>query len=146
MGVGYYFIIPEGRNEGSLFLLHNHTDTISARHIGTGAMSEKNRTKTESETKDEQKRNNISPPFVFLCLLAGILVFGDYSLATFSDILDRWIVALFFLITPLTLVGIACGLPYYRNKDMVVCGLLVNVFLWITSLTAIIADLCYHFR
>ena len=112
-------------------------------------MSEKKRTKTESEIKDGQKRNNISPPFILLCLLAGVLTFvilNTDSLPLGSDdVFDRWIAAFYFLIIPLILMGIACGLPYYRNKDMVVFGLLLNVFLWITSLIAMIADLCYHF-
>ena len=111
-------------------------------------MSEKNRTETESEAKDERKRNYISPPIVLLCLLAGVLIFlscMDCSLTTSDDVRDRWITAFYFLIVPLTLIGIAFGAPYYRNKDIVVAGLLLNVFFWITSLIGMIADLCYHF-
>ena len=113
-------------------------------------MSEKNRTKTESEIKDEQKRNHISPSCVLLYLLAGVLAFlilnmDCLPLVSGDDVRDRWIAAFYFLIIPLTLMGIACGLPYYKNKDAVVFGLLLNVFLLITCLIIKIADLCYHF-
>ena len=105
-------------------------------------MSEQNRIKDEPEIKGEQKRNNVSLPSILACLLLGILILVilnmDHSPLLGDDVFDRRYVTFYFIIFPIILMGFACGLPYYRYKDIVIFGLLLNVFVWITGLIAMI--------
>lgn len=107
--------------------------------------------KTELATESKSKRKSVDwisdGLCVFLYLFACALCVNFFLLAeraggrvvitgSLREIFDCWSEQGYRFAIPLILMGIACGLPFFRRKILVVSGLFLNVFFWIGGLLA----------
>lgn len=107
--------------------------------------------KIELPTEHKSRRNQIDwisgVLCVFLCVSACALCVNFFLLTeraggrvvvtgSLREVFGGWLEQGYRFAIPLVLMGIACGLPFFRHKIMVVAGLLLNVFFWIGGLVA----------
>lgn len=95
---------------------------------------------TESGIECGQRKR--SKLYVFLCWLACIQVltlagfkFGLAGIPALGPVFCVFWTALGYpFILPLTFMGIACGLPRYKDRNKIQTMLLLNVVLWLAAL------------
>lgn len=93
---------------------------------------------TESGIESGQKKRSYL--YVFLCWLAGIqsltlVAFFVREVGGFGiALLALFLLCITLPVVPLTLMGIACGLPRYKDKSKIKTMLLLNVALWLAVL------------
>ncbi len=87
----------------------------------------------QTESGLEYGRRKRSKLYVFLCWLAGIQVL-TLAASKFGLGLYLWAALWYPFILPLTLMGIACGLPRYKDRNKIKIMLLLNVALWLAAL------------
>jgi hypothetical protein len=95
----------------------------------------------QTESGLEYGRRKRSKLYVFLCWFAGIQVlalaaikFGLGGIPALGTALSFWASLGYPFIIPLTLMGIACGLPRYKDRNKIKTMLLLNVALWLAAL------------
>ena len=87
---------------------------------------------TESLPENKQKSKISVCPFALLCLLAGFMICSCCDELQLFDF--RWTLVAYLFVIPLILLGISCGLPYYKGKATIGLALLLNLFLWFATL------------
>lgn len=91
---------------------------------------------TESLSENKRKSKIITCPFVLLCLLAGVMIYSCSVRLPGLGVFGLWALPVYHFIIPLILMGISCGLPYYKGKEAVGLALLLNLFLWFVGLVS----------
>ena len=83
---------------------------------------------------------------VVLGLLAGVLTWILVLLTDSENgtglVCENWIFLGYLYIIPLILMGVACGIPYYRHKNIVAFELFINAILWTSGLYYVFAYFC----